>query len=134
MNRIKLDDTRMARVHKFKVGNATGYVRVGLFQDGRPGEIFINMSKSRDNGPWGCIGILVSMALQRGVPLRDIVRKLSYTRFEPMGFTKNDKIHSATSVMDYIVRWLWLEFGDDTDPSKDPPSTESNVAEPLGAT
>lgn len=106
----RLDDTRAAVVHKFKVGTASGYIRVGLFEDGSPGEVFINMKSSTDAGLWGVIGILFSMALQRGVPLEEIVRKLSHTNFDPRGVTGNQDIKMASSVADYIVRWMEREF------------------------
>ena len=104
--RRRLDDTRMAVVHKFTVGGTKGYLRVGLFEDGKIGELFINMSKSEDAGTWGCIGILISMALQRGIPLEQITSKLMNTRFGANGVTSNPKIRMATSVMDYIVKWM----------------------------
>ncbi len=121
MERRKLPTDRKALVHKMSVGDTKGYLRVGLFEDGTPGEIFINMGKSQDAGPWGCIGILISMALQRGVPLQDIVRKLSHTQFEPRGAIKEDlptnldpnapTSRMVSSVADYVARWLWKEFG-----------------------
>jgi len=123
MEKRKLADTREGLVHKFKVGKAKGYVRIGLFEDGRPGEVFVNMNSSTDAGVWGCIGILISQLLQRGAPLRDIVRKLAYTRFEPLGVTSSKIKHSqrgagnlgmASSIMDYIVRWMWEVYGDGT--------------------
>jgi len=123
MERRRLSETRAAIVHKFKVGPVKGYIRVGLFDDGSPGEVFVNMGKSADAGTWGCIGILISMALQRGVSLADIVRKLSHTQFDPRGPTKNPDIPMATSVMDYVVRWMWQEFGDSEEAPSELPTS-----------
>ena len=109
--RRRLSDTRLAVVHKFVVGGTHGYFRIGLFEDGQPGEVFVNINKSQDAGPWGCIGILMSMALQRGTPLSDLVRKLGRTNFGASGVTKNPKLPMATSIMDYLVRWMEMEFG-----------------------
>lgn len=108
----RLPDTRQARVHRFTVNGVKGYVRVGLFEDGTPGEVFISMSGSKDAGPWACIGILISMALQSGVDLRVITKRLQHTVFEPGGPTSNPKIPHAPSIMDYIVRWMWDQWGD----------------------
>jgi ribonucleoside-diphosphate reductase alpha chain len=116
MERRHLSEIRSGVVHKFHVGTAEGYIRTGTFEDGQLGEVFINMAKSTDSGPWGCVGILLSASLQRGIPLKDLVRKLAYTRFEPSGVTRNKTLPMATSVMDYIMRWLWTQYGDGTDP------------------
>lgn len=106
----------MCVVHKFRVGGTKGYFRVGLFEDGQPGELFINLDGSVDAGTWGMVAILTSMALQRGVPLLDICRKLGATQFEPRGLTGNQKIPMASSIADYLARWLWLEFGTKGEP------------------
>ena len=85
---------------------------MGLYPDGRPGELFITMAKegSTIGGLMDCFGTAVSMSLQYGVPLEVYVNKFSHTRFEPMGYTKNREIPIAKSVVDYIFRWLGLTF------------------------
>lgn len=136
MDRKRLLETRPGHVHKFTVGSAKGYLRTGLYEDGSLGEVFINMDKSIDAGPYGCLGIQISMMLQRGISLRDITRKLSYTTFEPRGVTNNrtglsehgaGNLSMATSVVDYIVRYLWHTYGDGTDFLKDPPLPDPEI-------
>ncbi len=89
-----------------------GYITVGLYPDGRPGELFITMAKegSTIGGLMDCFGTAVSMSLQYGVPLEVYVNKFSHTRFEPMGHTKNPDIRIAKSIVDYIFRWLGITF------------------------
>ena len=89
-----------------------GYITVGLYDDGRPGELFITMAKegSTIGGLMDCFGTAVSMSLQYGVPLEVYVNKFSHTRFEPMGHTKNPDIRIAKSIVDYIFRWLGITF------------------------
>ena len=89
-----------------------GYITVGLFPDGTPGELFITMAKegSTIGGLMDAFGTAVSMSLQYGVPLEDYVRKFSHMRFEPQGFTKNPDIRIAKSLIDYIFRWLGITF------------------------
>ncbi len=110
--RERLPDERKAITHHFQVGGHDGYVTVGLYPDGRPGEIFFRVTKegSTVNGLMDSLGISMSMALQHGVPLKDLVRKLAHLRFEPAGATNNPKIHFAKSIPDYVARWLALEF------------------------
>lgn len=110
--RERLPDTRRAVNHKFSVGGHEGYLNVGLYADGRPGELFVTMSKegSTVGGLMDVVGTLVSMGLQYGVPLEVLVDKLSHVRFEPQGFTKNPDVPMAKSVVDYIFRWLGAEF------------------------
>jgi len=110
--RERLPDTRRSITHKFSVGGHEGYITVGLYPDGRPGELFITMAKegSTIGGLMDCFGTAVSMSLQYGVPLEVYVNKFSHTRFEPQGFTKNPDIKIAKSVVDYIFRWLGLTF------------------------
>ena len=110
--RERLPDERDARTHHFSVGGHDGYVTVGLYPDGRPGEIFFRVTKegSTVNGLMDSLGISMSMALQHGVPLKDLVRKLAHLRFEPAGATNNPKIRFAKSIPDYVARWLALEF------------------------
>ncbi len=110
--RERLPDERQAITHHFQVGGHDGYVTVGLYPDGRPGEIFFRVTKegSTVNGLMDSLGISMSMALQHGVPLKDLVRKLAHLRFEPAGATNNPKIRFAKSIPDYVARWLALEF------------------------
>jgi ribonucleoside-diphosphate reductase alpha chain len=110
--RKRLPDTRGAVTHKFDVAGHEGYLTVGLFEDGQPGELFITMAKegSTIGGLMDCIGTLTSLALQYGVPLEALLRKFAHQRFEPSGFTKNPEIRSASSIIDYVFRWLALQF------------------------
>jgi ribonucleoside-diphosphate reductase alpha chain len=110
--RERLPDTRRSVTHKFSIGGHEGYITVGLYPDGRPGEVFILMAKegSTIGGLMDCFGTAVSMGLQYGVPLDVFVNKFSHTRFEPQGFTKNPDIRVAKSVVDYIFRWLGITF------------------------
>jgi ribonucleoside-diphosphate reductase alpha chain len=110
--RERLPETRRSVTHKFSIAGHEGYLIVGFFEDGRPGEIFINMAKegSTIGGLMDTIGILTSMALQYGVPLEVLVRKFEHVRFEPSGFTSNPDIPYAKSIVDYIFRWLGMNF------------------------
>jgi ribonucleoside-diphosphate reductase alpha chain len=110
--RERLPDTRPSVTHKFNVAGHEGYITVGLFPDGRPGELFITMAKegSTIGGLMDCFGTAVSMSWQYGVPLEVYVNKFSHTRFEPMGHTKNPDIRIAKSIVDYIFRWLGITF------------------------
>jgi ribonucleoside-diphosphate reductase alpha chain len=110
--RRRLTDTRTAVTHKFDIAGHEGYLTVGLFEDGQPGELFITMAKegSTIGGLMDTIGTLTSMALQYGVPLETLLRKFAHQRFEPSGFTKNPEIRSASSIIDYVFRWLGLQF------------------------
>jgi len=110
--RERLPDTRRSVTHKFNISGHEGYLTVGLYEDGRPGELFITMAKegSTVGGMMDCFGTAISMSLQYGVPLEVYVGKFSHTRFEPMGFTKNPDIPIAKSVVDYIFRWLGMTF------------------------
>jgi len=110
--RERLPDTRQSITHKFSVGGHEGYITVGLFGDGRPGELFITMAKegSTIGGLMNAFGTAISMSLQYGVPLEDYVRKFSHMRFEPQGYTKNPDIRIAKSLIDYIFRWLGIAF------------------------
>ena len=98
--------------HKFNVAGHEGYITVGLYPDGRPGELFITMAKegSTIGGLMDAFGTAVSMSLQYGVPLEDYVRKFTHIRFEPQGYTKNPDIRIAKSLIDYIFRWLGNTF------------------------
>ena len=110
--RRRLTDTRQALTHKFDIAGHEGYLTVGLFEDGQPGELFITMAKegSTIGGLMDSIGTLSSMAFQYGVPLDALVRKFAHQRFEPSGFTKNPEIRNAASITDYVFRWLGLQF------------------------
>jgi ribonucleoside-diphosphate reductase alpha chain len=110
--RRKLADERRAITHKFSVGGHEGYLTVGLYEDGLPGEIFITMAKegSTVSGLMDSFATAISLALQYGVPLKVLCDKFSHTRFEPSGYTPNPEIRYAKSVMDYIFRWLALKF------------------------
>ncbi len=110
--RERLEDTRQSITHKFSIAGHEGYLCVGLYPDGRPGEIFITMAKegSTIGGIMDSFGTALSISLQYGVPLEVLVNKFSHTRFEPMGHTTNKEIRIAKSVVDYIARWLGLTF------------------------
>jgi ribonucleoside-diphosphate reductase alpha chain len=110
--REKLPVERASVTHKFSVGGHEGYITVGMYQDGRPGEIFIKMSKegSTLSGVMDGLALTVSLGLQYGVPLKVFVDKLLNTRFEPSGITPNPNIRFVSSVLDYIARWLGGRF------------------------
>jgi ribonucleoside-diphosphate reductase alpha chain len=110
--RERLPDTRQSVTHKFSVGGHEGYINVGLYPDGRPGELFITMAKegSTIGGLMDSFGTAISLSLQYGVPLEVLVNKFSHTRFEPMGHTTNPDVRIAKSVVDYIFRWLGVCF------------------------
>ena len=111
-HRHKLPDERFSVTHKFKVGSHEGYLTVGLYKNGMPGELFITMAKegSTVSGLMDSFACAVSIALQHGVPLRLLINKFAHTRFEPSGWTQNPDIGYANSIMDYIFRWLDLRF------------------------
>src|SRR6184192_2203166 len=110
--RHKLPEERMSVTHKFNIGGHEGYITVGLYPDGSPGEIFITMAKegSTVSGLMDSFALAVSIALQHGVPLKLLCEKFAHTRFEPSGWTNNTEIGFAKSIMDYIFRWLQLRF------------------------
>jgi len=110
--RRRLPDERPALTHKFSIGGHEGYITVGLFEDGSPGELFVRMAKEGSviSGLMDSFATAVSIMLQYGVPLKVMVNKFSHSRFEPSGFTNNPDIPHAKSVMDYIFRWLSLKF------------------------
>jgi len=109
-----LPDTRKSITHKFSIGGTKGYLTVGQFDDGQPGEVFIQMAKagSTVNGLMDTVGTLLSLCLQYGVPLDTLVKKFTHVRFEPEGLTRNPDIPMTKSVIDYISRWLGMEFID----------------------
>jgi ribonucleoside-diphosphate reductase alpha chain len=110
--RRKLSDTRSSLTHKFSIGNTEGYLTIGKFEDGKAGEVFIQMAKAGSTINWlmDCVGTLISLCLQYGVPLETLVKKFSHVRFEPEGMTKNPHIPFAKSVIDYVARLLGMEF------------------------
>jgi ribonucleoside-diphosphate reductase alpha chain len=110
--RIRLPETRRSITHKFDVAGHEGYLTVGLYEDGTPGELFITMAKegSTVGGLMDAFGNCISMSLQYGVPLGTLVSKFSHARFEPAGMTSNRDIPIAKSLIDYIARWLGMTF------------------------
>jgi ribonucleoside-diphosphate reductase alpha chain len=110
--RRKLPDERHAITHKFSIAGHEGYITVGMYEDGKPGEIFLVMAKegSTISGIMDAFATSISMALQYGVPLEALVEKFSHVRYEPAGFTKNPEIPYAKSITDYIFRYLASKF------------------------
>jgi ribonucleoside-diphosphate reductase alpha chain len=138
--RRKLPDERTARTHKFSIAGHEGYLTVGLYDDGQPGEIFLRMAKegSTVSGLMDTIATMTSIALQYGVPLKALVDKFSHTRFEPAGFTNNREIPIAKSVMDYVFRFLGNRFlqepeiADEQDASPEESGLEQRVSAVAG--
>ena len=132
--RERLHDTRQSLTHKFSIGGHEGYLCVGMYPDGRPGEIFITMAKegSTIGGIMDSFGTALSIALQYGVPLEVLVNKFSHTRFEPQGHTTNKDIRIAKSVVDYIARWLGLTFMSGDTSSQAQPLPVGNGSDPAG--
>src|SRR5262249_45133834 len=112
MQREKMPVERNSITHKFSVGGHEGYITVGMYEDGRPGEVFIKMSKegSTLSGVMDGLALTISLGLQYGVPIKVFVDKLVNTRFEPSGITSNPNIRFVSSVLDYIARWLGGRF------------------------
>jgi len=110
--RRKLPDERRSITHKFSIGGHEGYITVGMYDDGAPGEIFITMAKegSTISGLMDAFATAVSFNLQYGVPIKFLVDKFAHVRFEPSGWTGNQQIPYAKSIMDYIFRWLGAKF------------------------
>jgi len=130
--RRRLPETRTALTHKFDIAGHEGYLTVGLFQDGQPGELFITMAKegSTIGGLMDSVATLTSMSLQYGVPLDALVRKFSHQRFEPSGFTKNPEIRNASSIIDYIFRWMAIQFIDGYREANSPGRNQPDLAIP----
>lgn len=134
--RRRLPDTRGSLTHKFNIAGHEGYLTVGLYEDGMPGELFITMAKegSTIGGLMDSLGTAVSVALQYGVPLESLVRKFTHQRFEPAGMTTNRDIPLAKSLVDYIFRWLGIQFipgyREANTPRRAESSSETNSAEP----
>jgi ribonucleoside-diphosphate reductase alpha chain len=112
LRRRRLADERQSITHKFSIGGHEGYMTVGLYDDGSPGELFVRMAKEGSvvSGLMDNFATSISMALQYGVPLRVLCDKFSHTRFEPSGFTGNPDIPIAKSITDYIFRWMSQKF------------------------
>ena len=110
--RRRLPDERQAITHKFSIGGHEGYMTVGMYEDGTPGELFCVMAKEGSvvSGLMDSFATAVSLSLQYGVPLQVLVDKFSHVRFEPSGFTGNPAVPIAKSIVDYIFRWLALKF------------------------
>jgi ribonucleoside-diphosphate reductase alpha chain len=110
--RRKLPDERRSLTHKFSIGGHEGYITVGMYDDGSPGEIFITMAKegSTISGLMDSFATAISFNLQYGAPLKFLVDKFAHVRFEPSGWTGNPQIPYAKSIMDYIFRWLGAKF------------------------
>ncbi len=109
--RERLPETRQSVTHKFQVGDQEGYITVGYFDDGRPGEIFVKIAQhgSTISGLLDTIAVLTSIALQYGVPIETLVHKFEFTRFEPSGWTKNSELRHVHSIVDYLFRWLGMQ-------------------------
>ncbi len=133
--RHKLPEERKAITHKFQIAGHEGYITVGMYPDGQPGEIFIVMAKegSTVSGLMDSFATAISLALQYGVPLKVLVDKFSHTRFEPSGWTGNQEIPFAKSIMDYIFRWLSLKFLPGYEPADTGAAREGTKTEPLSA-
>ena len=132
--RRRLPDTRDSLTHKFNVAGHEGYLIVGLYEDGTPGELFITMAKegSTIGGLMDSLGTAISVALQYGVPVQSLVTKFAHQRFEPMGMTTNSDIPFAKSLVDYIFRWLGMQFvpgyREQNAPRRTPASTPTTEA------
>ena len=115
LQRRKLPDERHSITHKFDIAGHEGYITVGMYEDGTPGEIFVSMSKqgSTISGLMDSFATAISYALQYGVPLQFLVDKFAHMRFEPSGFTKNPQIPYAKSIVDYLFRWMASKFLDE---------------------
>jgi ribonucleoside-diphosphate reductase alpha chain len=133
--RRRLPDERPAITHKFSIAGHEGYITVGMFEDGTPGEIFLVMAKegSTISGLVDAFATSISLALQYGVPLKALIDKFSHMRFEPAGFTNNKEIPIAKSVMDYIFRWLASKFLDQEDRARVGvvETTDEGITQPL---
>lgn len=125
MARERLPDTRRSITHKAvilaeedgKARRVKFYFTVGMFANGQPGELFLHMDEAGStlDGMADTIGILISLCLQEGVPLRKLVEKLAYQQFNPQGMTENPELRFVKSVVDYVVRWMEREFGNNAE-------------------
>jgi ribonucleoside-diphosphate reductase alpha chain len=112
LRRRRLSDERRSITHKFSVGGHKGYITVGLYDDGKPGELFLTMSKEGSviSGLMDSFATSISIGLQYGVPLQVLINKFVHVRFEPSGYTNNPKIRMAKSLVDYIFSWMAIKF------------------------
>ena len=141
--RRRLPDERRAITHHFSIAGQEGYLTVGVYEDGSPGEIFVRIAKegSTVSGLMDAFATVISLALQHGVPLSVLCAKLSHMRFEPSGWSGNPKIGYAKSLTDYIARWLELKFLNDDQgelfdpllPPRPAPSTITTEKEEVAA-
>jgi ribonucleoside-diphosphate reductase alpha chain len=142
--RRKLPDERASITHKFEIAGHEGYITVGMFDDGQPGEIFLTMAKegSTISGFADAFAQAISYALQYGVPLPVLVDKFSHARFEPSGMTKNPEVRFAKSIVDYIFRWMATKFlspeaqfkaGVNMKEPEAAPAVEAKAAAPVAA-
>ena len=134
-HRRRLPDERQSITHKFRVGEQEGFITVGLFEDGSPGEIFVTISKegSTIRGLMDSVAMLTSYTLQYGVSLSTLVDKFKGVHFEPAGFTANPEVPQAASIVDYIFRWLERKFLSDADVSaSNEPAPQSSPPRPEG--
>ncbi len=131
--RHKLNDEREAFTHKFSIGGHEGYLTIGLYENGKPGEIFLRMAKegSTVSGLMDTIATMTSISLQYGVPLKALVDKFSHTRFEPSGFTGNKQIPIAKSITDYVFRYLGNRYLESEETVSAEVSDETGSAKPL---
>jgi len=125
--RRKLPAERRSIVHEFRIGEEHGSVIVGFFDDGTPGEVFINVSQSGSlvSGLFDAVAVLTSTALQHGIELDALVQKFTYTRFAPAGMTGNPELPMCTSILDYVFRWLDLRYGK-KEPHHEQPSMQDD--------
>lgn len=130
--RRAMPETRMSLTHKFEIAGHEGYITAGLYPNGQPGEVFVQMSKegSTIGGLMDTVATLTSMALQYGVPLEQLVNKFAYQRFEPSGYTRNANIRTAFSITDYVFRWLGCEFIKGYKEATSPDSHQPELAMP----
>ncbi len=130
--RKRLPDTRPAINHKFEIAGHEGYMTVGMFEDGQPGELFVTMAKegSTIGGLMDTIGALTSLSLQYGVPLEGLVNKFAHQRFEPSGFTRHPDIRMASSIIDYVFRWMACQFIDGYRQKHSPGSAQPELPMP----
>lgn len=131
--RKRMPHTRQSITHKFEVAGHEGYLTVGIYEDGSPGELFITMAKegSTVGGTMDSFGTAISLCLQYGVPVKELIKKFAHSRFEPSGFTKNPDIPIAKSIVDYIFRWLDITFPDGKAAAR-PVSDVSSKAQEAG--
>ncbi|MEK6649751.1 MAG: vitamin B12-dependent ribonucleotide reductase, partial [Bacteroidota bacterium] len=123
---------RQSITHKFSIAGHEGYITVGMFEDGMPGELFITMSKegSTISGLMDSLATAISISLQYGVPLKVMVDKFSHARYEPSGFTNNPDIPIAKSLSDYIFRWLGKKFMKEDGAPMSPDGLSASLAKP----